>query len=204
MMKKNPAIGVVEFSDIPTGMVATDAMLKRAPIGLIRSGTITAGRYLTLIGGTPASVDESLRAGLLAGGEYVLDHVFLADVHAQLYEGMLGARRTAGAGSFAVLETETVAANVRAVERALKATNVELVEIRLGDQGLAGKGVSILRGELHDVEAAVALATAELAEVGSELSTQIVSAPHDRLGQLLGAGTTFASGPVLELDGESS
>ena len=203
-MKKNPAIGVVEFSDIPTGMVATDAMLKRAPIALIRSGTITAGRYLTLIGGTPASVDESLRAGLLVGGEYVLDHVFLADVHAQLYEGMLGARRTAGAGSFAVLETETVAANVRAVERALKATNVELVEIRLGDQGLAGKGVSILRGELHDVEAAVALATAELAEVGSELSTQIVSAPHDRLGQLLGAGTTFASGPVLELDGESS
>ena len=203
-MKKNPAIGVVEFSDIPTGMVATDAMLKRAPISLIRSGTITAGRYLTLIGGTPASVDESLRAGLLAGGEYVLDHVFLADVHAQLYEGMLGARRTAGAGSFAVLETETVAANVRAVERALKATNVELVEIRLGDQGLAGKGVSIVRGELHDVEAAVALAVAELAEVGSEVSTQIVSAPHDRLGQLIGSGTTFALGPVVELDGETS
>ncbi len=203
-MKKNPAIGVVEFSDIPTGMVATDAMLKRAPISLIRSGTITAGRYLTLIGGTPASVDESLRAGLLAGGECVLDHVFLADVHAQLYEGMLGARRTAGAGSFAVLETETVAANVRAVERALKATNVELVEIRLGDQGLAGKGVSIVRGELHDVEAAVALAVAELAEVGSEVSTQIVSAPHDRLGQLIGGGTTFALGPVVELDGETS
>jgi microcompartment protein CcmL/EutN len=179
-------------------------MLKRAPIALIRSGTITAGRYLTLIVGTPASVDESLRAGLLVGGGYVLDHLFLADVHAQLYEGMLGARRAAGGGSFAILETETVAANVRAVEHALKGTNVELVEIRLGDQGLAGKGVSILRGELHDVEAAAALAVAALAEVGSEVSTQIVSAPHDRLGQLIGAGTTFTSGEVVELDGETS
>jgi len=203
-MKRHPAIGVVEFSDIPTGVVATDAMLKRAPIALIRSGTITAGRYLTLIVGTPASVDESLRAGLLVGGGYVLDHLFLADVHAQLYEGMLGARRAAGVGSFAILETETVAANMRAVEHALKGTNVELVEIRLGDQGLAGKGVSILRGELHDVEAAAALAVAALAEVGSEVSTQIVSAPHDRLGQLIGAGTTFASGKVVELDGETS
>jgi microcompartment protein CcmL/EutN len=203
-MKRHPAIAVIEFSDIPTGVVATDAMLKKAPIALIRSGTITAGRYLTLIGGSPASVDESLRAGLLAGGGSVLDHLFLADVHVQLYEGMLGARRTGGAGSFAVFETETVAANVRAVEHALKGTNVELVEIRLGDQGLAGKGVSIVRGELHDVEAAATLAVAALAEVGCDVSIQIVSAPHDRLGQLIGASTTFSSGPVVELDGETS
>ena len=203
-MKRHPAIAVIEFSDIPTGVVATDAMLKKAPIALIRSGTITAGRFLVLIGGTPASVDESLRAGLVEGGGAVLDHLFLADVHVQLYDGILGARRPAGAGSLAVLETETVAANLLAVEHALKGTNVELVEIRLADQGLAGKGVSILRGELHDVEAAAALALAALAEVGSEISTRIVSAPHDRLGQLIGAGTTFAAGPVVELDGESS
>jgi len=203
-MKRHSAVAVVEFSDIPTGMVATDAMLKRAPIAVIRSGTITAGRYLTLIGGTPASVDESLRAGLLAGGGAVLDHLFLADVHAQLYEGMLGARRVGTAGSFAVFETETVAANVRAVEHALKGTNVELVEIRLGDQGLAGKGVSVLRGELHDVEAAASLAVAALAEVGCDVTVQIVSAPHDRLGQLIAAGTTFSSGPLIELDGEPS
>jgi microcompartment protein CcmL/EutN len=203
-MKRHPAIAVVEFSDIPTGVIATDAMLKKAPIAMIRSGTITAGRYLTLIGGTPASVDESLRAGLLVGGGSVLDHLFLADVHAQLYEGMLGARRAGAAGSIAVLETETVAANVRAVEHALKGTNVELVEIRLGNQGLGGKGVSILRGELHDVEAAAALAVAALAEVGTDVSIQIVSAPHERLGQLVDSGTTFASGQMVELEGEST
>jgi microcompartment protein CcmL/EutN len=117
---------------------------------------------------------------------------------------MLGARRAGAVGSFAVLETETVAANVRAVEHALKGTNVELVEIRLGNQGLGGKGVSILCGELHDVEAAATLAVAALAEVGCDVSVQIVSAPHDHLAQLIGASTTFSSGPVVDLDGETS
>jgi hypothetical protein len=45
---------------------------------------------------------------------------------------------------------------------------------------------------------------AALAEVGCDVSIQIVSAPHDRLGQLIGASTTFSAGPVVELDGETS
>ena len=35
-------------------------MLKKAPVAFFRSGTVTAGRYLTLIGGTPASVEEAM------------------------------------------------------------------------------------------------------------------------------------------------
>ena len=72
-MKKHPAIAVIEFSDIPTGMSATDAMLKKAPIAFVKCGSITRGRYLTLIGGSTASVDESLREGLAHGGPGVLD-----------------------------------------------------------------------------------------------------------------------------------
>jgi microcompartment protein CcmL/EutN len=34
-MKKHPAIAVVEFDEIPTGMSATDAMLKKAPIAFV-------------------------------------------------------------------------------------------------------------------------------------------------------------------------
>jgi hypothetical protein len=45
---------------------------------------------------------------------------------------------------------------------------------------------------------------AALAEVGCDVTVQIVSAPHDRLGQLIAAGTTFSSGPLIELDGEPS
>jgi len=201
-MKTHPAIAVVEFSEIPAGAFATDAMLKKAPIASVRAGTVTHGRYLTIIGGTPAAVAEALAAGLYCGGESVLDHVFLADVHAQLYEGILGARMTGAAGALAILETDTVAATVRAAEAALKGTPVQLVEVRLADAGLAGKGISVYRGELHDIEAAVGLA---LAAVGPErrVTHRIIPAPHEALASGVDQDTRFAAATPIDLDGES-
>ena len=97
-MKKHPAIAVIEFDEIPTGIYATDAMLKKAPIAFVKCGTISRGRYLTLIGGSTASVDESLREALAHGGPAVLDHLFLADVHPRVYEAILGRRKPGNRG----------------------------------------------------------------------------------------------------------
>jgi microcompartment protein CcmL/EutN len=203
-MKKVPALAVIEFRDIPLGILATDAMLKKAPIAFVKSGTITRGRFLTVIGGTTAAVEESLAEGLYCGGEAVLDHLLLADVHPRVYDAMLGERRPGGSGALAVIETETVAANVRAAELALKGTDVELVEIRLADTGLSGKGISIYRGELHDIEAAVAIVLAYVQQSGGEVRHNIIPSPHEALARQLGAGTEFASAALLELDGELS
>jgi microcompartment protein CcmL/EutN len=203
-MKKVPAIAIIEFRDIPAGILATDAMLKKAPIAFVKSGTITRGRFLTVIGGTTAAVEESLAEGLYRGGEAVLDHLLLADVHPRVYDAILGERRPGGTGALAVIETETVATNVRAAELALKGTDVELVEIRLADTGLSGKGVSIYRGELHDIEAAVAIVLGYMQQAGGEVRHNVIPAPHEALTRQLGAGTEFASAALLELDGELS
>ena len=201
-MKTHSALGLVEFADIAVGIQATDAMLKKAPIGFVRSGTITAGRFLTLIGGTTASVGEAMREGLAWGGGSVVDHVLLADVHPRLFEGLLGRRLGPGLGSLGIIETNSVAANVRAAELALKGTQVELVEIRLGDGGLAGKGLLVLRGELHDVEAALVIAIAALEETGRTAVTRIVSSPHDATAAQLAEGSAFAAAKLVTLDGE--
>ena len=201
-MKKVPALAVIEFREIPSGILATDAMLKRAPIAFVKSGTITRGRFLTVIGGTTAAVEESLAEGLYWGGAAVLDHLLLADVHPRVYDAILGERRPGGSGALAVIETETVAANVRAAEQALKGTAVELVEIRLADTGLSGKGISIYRGELHDIEAAVAIVLGYVQQSGGEVRHKIIPSPHEALNRQLGAGTEFASAALLELDGE--
>lgn len=201
-MKNVPALAVVEFSEIPVGILATDAMLKKAPIAFVKSGTITRGRYLTLIGGTTGAVEESLAEGLLRGGNGVLDHLLLADVHPRVYDAILGQRRTADGGALAIIETSTVAANVRAAELALKGTGVELVEIRLADTGLSGKGVSIYGGPQHDIEAAVEIVLDYLQQAGVEVRHTIISYPHDALVRQLTAGSEFASAALLELDGE--
>ncbi len=108
-MKKAPALAVLEFRDIPTGIDATDAMLKKAPIAFVKSGTITRGRFLTLIGGSTGAVEESLQEGLFRAGDAVLDHLLLADVHPRVYEAILGVRRPANGDPLAIIETDTVA-----------------------------------------------------------------------------------------------
>ncbi len=201
-MKKAPALAVIEFSDIPSGIDATDAMLKKAPIAFVKSGTISRGRFLTLIGGTTGAVEEALGEGLLRAGDRVLDHLLLADVHPRVYDAILGGRRSAGSGALAIIETDTVALNVRAAELALKGTPVELVELRLADSGLSGKGVSIYEGDLPDIEAAVEIVSAYLREAGGQMRHTVISSPHEALVRQIGSGTAFGSAALLELDGE--
>jgi microcompartment protein CcmL/EutN len=202
-MKTHPALALVELSDIAVAVRATDAMAKRAPIALLRCGTITRGRWLTLITGSTAAVEEALAAGLETGGGAVIEHLLLPDVHPRLYEALGGERRPAASGALAVLETDTACAIARACEAALKGTGVELAELRLADRGLAGKGVAVLAGELHEIEAAVALAEGVLAGAGRTASVTIVQAPHEAVYRALAHGTAFASAALLDLDGEA-
>lgn len=201
-MKKYPAMAVVEFAEIARGMFATDKMLKKAPIAFVRCGTISRGRYLTVIGGTTASVEESFEEGLFWGGERVLDSVLLADIHPQLHDAILGQRRASTSGSIAIVETETVACNVRAAELALKGTPVELTELRLADDGLSGKGLSLYQGELHDVEAAMDIVTGFLSAAGKPVTYQVLSSPHEAMHTRVATHSLFNGGPALELEGE--
>lgn len=201
-MKKYPAIAAMEFKSIPVGMHTTDTILKKSPIGFLKCGTITRGRYLTLFGGTTASVEESFEEGLFWGGSNVLDSVMLADIHPRLHDAILGQRDTAGYGSIAIIETGTVCANIRSAEMALKNVPVNLIEIRLADNGLSGKGVSIYQGELSDIEAAVEMVTEFLTRQGGDVSHKIITQPHEALAQVLGDRPLFAESRMFELDGE--
>ena len=54
-------------------------MVKTAPLGAIYAGTVHPGKYLVLVTGDTASVDEAVRVGY--GAESLSDMVFLPDVH---------------------------------------------------------------------------------------------------------------------------
>ncbi len=203
-MKKASALAVLDFQDIPAGIFAVDAILKKAPIAFIRAGTITRGRYLVLFGGSTASTAESLNEALATTESAVIDHAFLPDVHPALFDAVFGARRKA-TGALLIVETETASSIVRAVEAALKGTPVALVEVRLSDTGLAGKGFAVLAGSLHDIEAAAVLASAGSgvnAAAPRGFSHRLIAAPHDVLERDVVAATRFDAAPLLELDGE--
>ena len=202
-MKKASALAVIDYEDIPAGVYAVDAILKKAPIAFVRAGTVTRGRYLVLFGGSTASTAESLGEALATTRAAVIDHAFLPDIHPLLYDAVFGTRRRSS-GALLILETDTASSIVRAVEAAMKGTPVDLVEVRLSDTGLAGKGIALLAGTLHDVDAAAALAAAGTSSEAPPrgFSHRIIAAPHDVLERDITATTRFDAAPLLELDGE--
>ncbi len=201
-MRKYPTMAAIEFSSIADGIYCTDALLKKAPIAMIKSGTVSRGRYLIIIGGSTASVEESLNEALEAGQASRLDHVFLPDVHEQVHDAILGQRQPVAQDAVAILETDTVAANVRAAELALKGTQVRLTELRLAEYEMSGKAISLFNGELHEVEAAMDLAVEFLRGRKEYVRHRIIARPHETLTQQLGGGTRFAGAKPTELEGE--
>ena len=154
MIMIEPTLALLEFSSIAAGIQAADAMVKRAPIDVIKAGTVQPGKYLVLIGGQVADVDESLKAGREVGGAAAVDFVYLPQVHPEVVEAIGGGRVPRVADSLGVIETTTVAAAIHAADAGIKGAEVRLVEVRLAD-GLGGKGIVLFSGLVADVEAAV-------------------------------------------------
>jgi microcompartment protein CcmL/EutN len=156
-----PALALLEFSSIAAGIQAADAMVKRAPIDLIKTGTVQPGKYLILIGGQVADVDESLAAGREVGGPAIVDLVYLPQVHPEVARAIGGGRKPQVFDALGVIETSTVAAAINAADAGVKGAEVELLELRLAD-GLGGKGIVLFSGLVGDVEAAVEIGTSVL------------------------------------------
>jgi microcompartment protein CcmL/EutN len=160
-MMDAPALALLEFHSIAAGIEAGDAMVKRAPVERILAGTIQPGYFLVLVTGEVADVVEAVDAGEAAGGESLRDRLLLPNIHPGVVAALRGARAPgeAGAGAFdalGIVETETVAAAIRAADAGLKGAEVALNQLRLGD-GLGGKGLALFSGLVSDVEAAVAI-----------------------------------------------
>jgi microcompartment protein CcmL/EutN len=152
-----PALALVELDSIAAGIEAGDAMVKRAPIEVLRAGTIQPGRYLVLVAGAVADVEEAFDAGREVGGPCVVDAVFLPNAHDQVVAALRGERQAGTGDALGIVETMSVAAVIDAADAGVKGARVTLLDLRLGD-GLGGKGYLLFDGPVADVEAAVAIA----------------------------------------------
>ena len=206
MSKPFPAFAAIEFDSVPAGIFAADAALKRAPVSLVRSGTIGHGRQLLVFAGTTASVEEAHSEALFQGGLQVADNVILPDIHPDLYAAILDGKRRAPDAEQPVwvLETPTVSCNVEAIEKALKGVPVTLLEFRAGDPRMDGRGLAVIQGDLYDLEAAQELALGVLEGRGIAAQHRLLTAPHTALLTLLGDSTRFDLCSALPLEGETA
>jgi len=179
----DPAIGLLEFDSVAAGIRAGDAMVKRGPVAELVAGTVHPGKYLVLVGGEVADVEEALAAGREAGGGAIVDEVFLRDVHPDVIEAVRGARVPGSGEAVGVIETATVAATLEAADAAVKGAAIYLMEINIAD-GLGGKAYSLFCGTVSDVEAAVSIGVSRIA--GSSLvGSVVIPQLHTEMGNNL-------------------
>jgi microcompartment protein CcmL/EutN len=186
-----PAVAVLEFSSIAKGIEAGDAMIKRAPVQVLRAGTVHPGKYLVLVGGLTADVEEAVDAGREVSGLFLVDVVVLPDVHPDVVASIAGTRRKDDGEALGVIETLTVAATIEAADAGVKGARVTIRDLRLADD-LGGKGYVVFGGEVAEVEAAVGYGVERAAGGGQEVTHVVISQLHDEMRENLAADPTFA------------
>ncbi len=171
------AIGLVELSSIARGILAADEMMKTAPVALTDSARLSTGKYMVLVAGEVAAVEASVKKGLEVGEDRVVDHLFIASLHAQVFPALRGRRDVPHVDALGVIETSSVAAAVRAADAAAKAADVQLIDVHLA-MAIGGKGVVTLAGTVANATAAVEAGAAAAQASGALLDTVVIAHPH--------------------------
>jgi len=185
-----PAIVLLEFDSIAVGVLAGDAMVKRAALATLHAGTVHPGKYLVLAGGEVAQVEEARAAGRAVGGHRLIAEIILPEVHPAVIEALVGRRQAGAEDAVGIVETRTVAATIAAADAGTKGALVRLQSIHLAD-GLGGKAYCVFAGDVHDVEEAVAVGVLRLPEPADLVARVVIPRLHQEMRDNLHAHPEF-------------
>jgi len=174
------AIGMVEMTSIAKGFEAADAMLKTASVEMLAATAVCPGKYFVIVHGDVSAVESAVKAGKKIAGEYLVDEFVLANVHPMVFPAITATTPMAQLQSLGILESFSIATMIVAADAALKAADVEALELRLGS-GLGGKSYFTLTGDVAAVKAAVDVGAAMAAERGLLVEKVVIPSPAKEL-----------------------
>ncbi len=179
-MKKLVSIGLLELNSVAKGIEACDTVLKRSDINLINAYPVCPGKYIILIYGDVAAVESAIDAGTATAGANFVDRVVLPRVHEQILPAILGTNKIENINAVGILETFSVASTIIAADTSVKASKVEMIEIRLA-KGLGGKSFYTLTGTVANVRSAIEAGANIIAKEGILVNKVIIADPHKDL-----------------------
>ena len=174
------AIGMVEFSSIARGIYAADQMVKISEVEIVTAQTICPGKYIALVEGDVAAVQDSMHIGEQFAGEYFVDSIVIPNVHHGIFPAITGATMPEQVTALGIFETFSVATMIIAADQILKAAELEAIEIRLGT-GLGGKSFFTFTGDVAAVETGVEAGRAIAEAKGLMVDAEVIPSPSDRL-----------------------
>ena len=131
------------------------------------------------------SLQSSVKSGQAAvGTENVVDEFVLPNLHASVFSALTGCTAVHEVKSLGVIESYSVASAIVAADTAVKASNVELIEVRLA-RGMGGKAMITMTGDVGAVTAAVRAGSEAIKASGFLVDQMVLPAPHSALQKSL-------------------
>lgn len=175
-MAKN-SIGLIELTSIASGYQVTDTMLKTADVDLVLSRSICSGKYMVMVRGDVAAVEAAVSAGTGASRFSVIDSFVIPNLHETVFPAISGATKVEALDALGIVESFSVASLIEGADAAVKAANVQLIEIRLA-MALGGKAFVTMTGNVSAVESAVAAGAQVVGQKGMLVNKVVI--PHPR------------------------
>ncbi len=175
-MAKN-SLGLIELTSIAAGFQTCDAMLKASAVDLVLSRSICSGKYMVMVRGDVAAVEASVAAGVNASRFSLIDSFVIPNLHESVFPAISGATKVEALEALGVVESFSVASLIECADAAVKAANIQLIEIRLA-MALGGKAFVTLTGNVAAVESAVAAGAEIVGQKGMLVNKVVI--PHPR------------------------
>jgi microcompartment protein CcmL/EutN len=178
------AIAMVELNSIAKGVQVGDEMLKTSDVELIMAQPICAGKYMVLVSGDVDSVERASEVGKEVAAEFLVDDFVIPNVHSSIFPALTATTRIHEIDSLGVIETFSVASSIMAADAAVKAADVDIIEIRCAT-GLGGKSFLYLTGDVSSVNSAMDAGIDVLQGTGLVLSHVIIPSPSRDIGRCI-------------------
>lgn len=165
MEAKLQSLAMIESNSIAVGIEAADYMVKAAQVEILMLKTICPGKFVVAVYGEVSSTQAALDAGLAYGKDAVVDHFQIPNISPSVISAMSSTVDTVRGGAIGVIETFSAAASIYAADIAVKAADIDLMEVRIA-MGLGGKAFCLISGDVAAVQSAVDAGAATAADKG--------------------------------------
>lgn len=178
-MAKN-SIGLIELTSIAAGFQTADAMLKASDVDILLSRSICSGKYMVMVRGDVGAVQAAVSCGVGASRFSVIDSFVIPNLHEAVFPAIAGSTKVEELDALGIVESFSVASLIEAADAAVKAANVQLIEIRLA-MALGGKAFMTLTGNVAAVQSAVDAGAAVVGQKGMLVNKVVIPSPRPEL-----------------------
>ncbi len=174
------SIGMLELNSIAKGILATDYIGKTANVKILRSHSVCPGKYIVIFSGEVGAVEESKNMGVSIGGASVINSFVIANIHDSVIDAINGTIGDFQRGAIGVIEYFSISSAVEGADDAAKASNISLVNVRLGF-AIGGKSYITFTGDVSAVEEAVKAGVKKAEDNGLIVDFAVIPSPIDDL-----------------------